>query len=152
MEALNVLRIEKGFITHAEIDGRVTAFDLGMERMMSTRKDFVGKAAASRPGLVDPDREQLVGLRPAGDAKQILPGAFLFDDGDSAKRRNAKGWVTSMGYSPTLEITLALAFLKGGRDRFGDRVRMVDHLRGVSALCEVTDPVAFDGSGGRMRG
>ncbi|MDO7630973.1 MAG: sarcosine oxidase subunit alpha, partial [Loktanella sp.] len=29
MEALNVLRIEKGFITHAEIHGRVTAFDIG---------------------------------------------------------------------------------------------------------------------------
>ncbi|NJR43769.1 MAG: hypothetical protein HC767_15050, partial [Akkermansiaceae bacterium] len=30
MEALNVLRIEKGFITHAEINGRVTAFDIGL--------------------------------------------------------------------------------------------------------------------------
>ena len=28
MEALNVLRLEKGFITHAEIHGRITAFDL----------------------------------------------------------------------------------------------------------------------------
>jgi glycine cleavage system aminomethyltransferase T len=35
MEALNVLRIEKGHITHAEIHGRTTAFDIGMERMVS---------------------------------------------------------------------------------------------------------------------
>jgi sarcosine oxidase subunit alpha len=35
MEALNVLRIEKGFITHAEIHGRVTAHDIGMQGMMS---------------------------------------------------------------------------------------------------------------------
>ena len=30
MEALNVLRIEKGLLTHAEIHGRVTADDVGM--------------------------------------------------------------------------------------------------------------------------
>jgi methylglutamate dehydrogenase subunit C len=46
MEALNVLRIEKGFITHAEIHGRVTAFDIGMEKMVSAKKDCIGKAAA----------------------------------------------------------------------------------------------------------
>ena len=33
VEALNVLRIEKGFITHAEIHGRTTASDIGMDRM-----------------------------------------------------------------------------------------------------------------------
>ncbi|MEM7718744.1 MAG: 2Fe-2S iron-sulfur cluster-binding protein, partial [Pseudomonadota bacterium] len=54
MEALNVLRIEKGFMTHAEIHGRTTAFDIGMAGMMSSKKDFIGKAAAARPGLVDP--------------------------------------------------------------------------------------------------
>ncbi len=32
MEALNVLRIEKGFITHSEIDGRVTALEIGRDR------------------------------------------------------------------------------------------------------------------------
>ncbi len=66
MEALNVLRIEKGFITHAEIHGRVTAFDIGMERMVSAKKDCIGKAAAQRPGLWGPEREQLVGLRAEG--------------------------------------------------------------------------------------
>ena len=64
MEALNVLRIEKGFITHAEIHGRVTAFDIGMERMVSGRKDCVGKTMSERPGLSGSGREQLVGLRP----------------------------------------------------------------------------------------
>ncbi len=54
MEALNVLRIEKGFITHAEIHGRVTAFDIGMERMVSAKKDCIGKAAAQRPACGGP--------------------------------------------------------------------------------------------------
>jgi sarcosine oxidase subunit alpha len=34
----------------------------------------------------------------------------------------------------------------------GQHVRMVDHLRGIEALCEVTDLVAFDKDGERLRG
>jgi heterotetrameric sarcosine oxidase alpha subunit len=152
LEALNVLRIEKGFITHAEIHGRTTAFDIGMERMMSAKKDFIGKAAAARPGLVDPDREQLVGLKPVGAVKQLTAGAHLFDRVAEATRENDQGYVTSVGFSPTLDTFLGLAFLKQGRARHGEVVRMVDHLRGIEALCEVCDPVFFDKDGGRARG
>ena len=38
LEALNVLRIEKGLLTHAEITGRVTASDLGLGKMVSSKK------------------------------------------------------------------------------------------------------------------
>ncbi|MEL6679759.1 MAG: 2Fe-2S iron-sulfur cluster-binding protein, partial [Pseudomonadota bacterium] len=48
MEALNVLRIEKGFITHSEIHGRTTADDIGMGRMVSVKKDAVGKMLSRR--------------------------------------------------------------------------------------------------------
>jgi len=50
-EALNVLRIEKGHITHSEIHGRTTAADCGMGRMVSAKKDCIGKAMSERPGL-----------------------------------------------------------------------------------------------------
>ena len=152
MEALNVLRLEKGFITHAEIHGRVTAFDIGMDRMISPGKDCVGKTMAARPGLVGPDREQLVGLRPVGAVKQLTAGAFLFAQGAEAVRENAQGYTTSVGFSPTLGHFLGLGFLKNGRARHGETVRMVDHLREIEAECLVTDPVAFDPEGGRMRG
>lgn len=152
MEALNVLRIEKGFITHAEIHGRTTAFDIGMDRMMSAKKDFIGKAAAARPGLVDLDREQLVGLKPVGAVKMLTAGAHLFAREAAAVRENGQGYVTSVGFSPTLETFLGLAFLKQGRARHGEVIRMVDHLRGVETLCEVCDPVFFDPDGGRARG
>ncbi|MFN6977619.1 MAG: sarcosine oxidase subunit alpha family protein, partial [Gemmobacter sp.] len=75
MEALNVLRIEKGFITHAEIHGRTTAFDIGMQGMVSAKKDCIGKAASQRPGLTGPEREQLVGLKPVGPADRLTAGA-----------------------------------------------------------------------------
>ena len=61
MEALNVLRLEKGFITHSEIHGRVTADDVGMGRMVSAKKDCIGKTASLRPGLSGEHREQLGG-------------------------------------------------------------------------------------------
>ncbi len=153
MEALNVLRIEKGFITHAEIHGRTTAFDIGMQRMLSPKKDdFIGKAAAARPGLMDDDREQLVGLKPAGAVKQIMPGAHIFEPGKDPVRVNDQGYVTSVCYSPTVESVLALAFLKDGRTRHGDTVMAVDHMRGVTTECIVCDPVFFDPQGGRLRG
>jgi len=151
MEAMNVLRIEKGFITHAEIHGRVTAYDIGMQGMMSDRKDFIGRAAAARPGLLE-DRQELVGLRPAGAAQGLMAGAHLFAEGAAPVRQNDEGYVTSSCYSPTLGSVLALGFLRHGRARHGERVVAVDGLRGQTTVCEVTGPVAFDPDGGRMRG
>ncbi len=152
MEALNVLRIEKGFITHAEIHGRTTAFDIGMNRMVSPKKDCIGQAASRRLGLLDEDREQLVGLKPAGAVKQLTAGAHLFEKDADAVRINSQGYTTSVCYSPTLETNLALAFLQGGRARHGEVIKMVDHLSGLTAQVEVCDPVFFDPEGGRARG
>ncbi|WP_417729418.1 sarcosine oxidase subunit alpha family protein [Roseovarius sp.] len=152
LEALNVLRIEKGFITHAEIHGRVTAFDIGMSRMVSDKKDCIGKAAASRVGLRDENREQLVGLKPVGAVKELLAGAHIFDEGAEAVRDQDQGYVTSSCYSPTLGHVIGMGFLKRGSARIGERVRVVDHLRGSETICEVTDLVQFDPEGGRLRG
>jgi sarcosine oxidase subunit alpha len=152
MEALNVLRIEKGFITHAEIHGRVTAFDIGMDRMISRKKDCIGQTAAARTGLMEEDREQLVGLKAVGAVKQLTSGAHLFEQGAPAERVNSQGYTTSEAYSPTLETGLALGFLKRGRARHGEVIRMVDHLREIEASVEVCDPVFFDPEGGRARG
>ncbi len=150
MEALNVLRIEKGFITHAEIHGRVTAFDIGMEKMISAKKDCIGKTMAQREGLVGPEREQLVGLKmPAGTPP--LSGAHLFTKGAPTKRETTQGYVTSFAHSPVLEAALALGFLVNGRARLGEWVRVVDHMRGLDVMAEVCDPVFFDKEGGKLR-
>lgn len=152
MEALNVLRIEKGFITHSEINGTVTVQDLGMERMMSKTKDFIGKAMAARPGLTDKNRARLVGLKPVGAVQEISAGAHLFQTGDPVERIYDQGYVTSVGFSPTLGHMVGLAFLKDGPNRVGETVRMVDHMRGLDTECEVVNPVFFDPEGGRARG
>lgn len=152
MEALNVLRIEKGFITHAEIHGRTTAVDIGMDRMVSQKKDCIGKSAAARPGLTDDAREQLVGLKAVTPTDDLLAGAHLFQQSARAIRVNSEGYMTSVCYSPTLGCNVGLGFLKHGRARHGEVVRMVDHLRSVETLAEICDPVFVDPDGGRARG
>ena len=148
MEALNVMRIEKGFITHAEIHGRITAFDIGMAKMVAAKKDCIGKASARRPGLNGPDREQLVGLRCEAP---IGAGAHLFNPDDKVERVTDQGYVTSVCWSPTLGTYLGLAFLKDGRARHGQRIRLVDHMRKIDVMCEVTDPVFLDPEGAKLR-
>jgi sarcosine oxidase subunit alpha len=152
VEALNVLRIEKGFVTHAEIHGRTTAFDIGMERMISEKKDCIGKAAAARPGLLGPERQQLVGLRAKGADHELSAGAHLFEKDAAATRENSQGYVTSVCYSPTLETYLALGFLENGRARHGEVIKLRDHLRDITQEVTVCDPVFFDPTGGRARG
>ncbi len=151
MEALNVLRIEKGFITHAEIHGRVTAFDIGMEKMVSGKKDCIGKAAAARPGLIGPQRDQLIGLKPIGEGR-ITAGAHLFAPGEALTRVNSQGYVTSVGFSPMFNADLGLGFLRNGRARHGETLRLVDRLRDIDVLCEVCDPVFHDNQGEKLRG
>lgn len=152
MEALNVLRIEKGLITHAEIHGRVTADDIGLGRMIGAKKDCIGKVSSHRPGLSGPAREQLVGLKPVGAVKQFLGGAHLFNVNDATTRENDLGYITSHGFSPHLGHSIAQAFVQNGRARIGEVIRMVDHLRDVETQCEICDPVFFDPEGGRLRG
>jgi methylglutamate dehydrogenase subunit C len=150
MEALNVLRIEKGFITHAEIHGRVTAFDIGMDKMISVKKDCIGKVSAQRPGLIGSEREQLVGLRVSGD-KGLVAGAHLFTQGDAISRAASQGYMTSVCWSPMLNQWLGMGFLRNGRARHGERVRLVDHMRDVDLICEVCDPVFHDPNGEKLR-
>ena len=152
MEALNVLRIEKGHITHAEIHGATTAFDIGFDRMVSRTKDCIGQRMAARPGLVDENRPQLVGLKPVDAGAVLTAGAHLFERGASARRVNDQGYITSAAYSPTLGHAIALGFLERGRARHGEIIRAVDALRETELLCEVCAPVFFDPEGGRLHG
>jgi glycine cleavage system aminomethyltransferase T len=150
MEALNVLRIEKGFLTHAELHGRTTADDLGLGRMLAA-KDCIGKAAAARPGL-QTEREQLVGLRPLDANARLDAGAHVLAPDAEATAANDQGYLTSACFSPTLESWIALGFVRDGRARIGETVRAVCALRRRDVPCRIVPPVFFDPDGGRMRG
>jgi sarcosine oxidase subunit alpha len=120
--------------------------------MVSDSKDCIGKVMSERPGLADPDRERLIGLKPVGAVKQLTAGAHLFDKGADAVRLDDQGYVTSVGFSPTLGHMIGLGFVRRGPERIGETLRLVDHLRGIDTLVELVSPVFLDPDGGRMRG
>ena len=152
LEALNVLRIEKGLPTHAEIDGRVTAADLGLGRMVAAGKDCIGKAMAARPALTAPDRPQLVGVVPLDPGQRLRGGAHLVARGAAPVRTEDQGHLTSACHSPHLGHMIALGFLKGGRGRIGEVVDLVDHVRGGGGPVRVTALPFLDPEGARARG
>jgi sarcosine oxidase subunit alpha len=152
MEALNVLRIEKGHITHSEIHGRVTAFDVGMARMISNKKDCMGKVLAGREGLVDPNRARLVGLRPVGADAHLTAGAHIFAAGAAHVHAHDEGYVTSVAFSPELDTMIGLGFVHNGPERTGERMTVRDHMRDLTVEVEICDPVFVDPEGGRVRG
>jgi sarcosine oxidase subunit alpha len=151
-EALGVMRIEKGHVAGPELNGQTTAADLGFARMMSTRKDYIGRVLADRPALVDPLRPALVGLMPIDRNHAFTAGAQLVRHGSAPVAAHAEGHVTSVAFSPTLGHGIALALLSGGRERHGERIVAHDLLRGQSIAAAVCNPVFLDPEGVRVRG
>jgi methylglutamate dehydrogenase subunit C len=150
-EALGVMRIEKGHPAGNELNGQTTAGDLGMGRMLSTKKDFIGRVMAGRPGLMDPDRPSLVGIRPL-QGERLRAGGHLLPLGVPAVASNDQGYVTSTAFSPTLGHWVGLVLLKRGAERRGERIIVHDPLRGSDVEVEVCDPVSVDPKGARVRG
>jgi sarcosine oxidase subunit alpha len=152
LEASNALRVEKGHVTGAEANGQTTAHDLRFGRMLSTRKDFIGRAMAGRPALTDPARPTLVGLRPLGKGRRPNAGAHLLPQGRAAIAANDQGYVTSVAYSPVLGQWVGLGLLSHGPARVGEVVRAYDPVRAGDVAVEVVDPVFVDPEGARVRG
>jgi methylglutamate dehydrogenase subunit C len=151
-EALGVMRIEKGHVGGGELNGQTTARDLGLGRMMSTRKDYIGRVMAQRPGLVDPDRPALVGIKPVDPEARPRAGAHLIPEGAEPVAANDQGHVTSVAYSPSLGHWIGLALFARGPERHGERVRAYDPVRGGDTPVEVCAPTFLDPSGERLRG
>jgi sarcosine oxidase subunit alpha len=150
-EALGVMRIEKGHAAGNEINGQTTARDLGLEKMMSTKKDYIGRAMAQREALLAPDRPALVGMKPVNRAERLRAGAHLIAPAAEPVASNDQGHVTSVAFSPTLGHWIGLGLLTGGALRHGERVRSYDPVRGGDVLVEVCAPAFYDYSGERLR-
>ncbi len=149
-EALGVLRVEKGHAAGNELNGQTTAADLGLGRMLSTKKDFIGRAMAQRPGLTDPDRPVLVGLKPVDRAARLRGGAHLVRRDAEGTAADDEGHVTSVAYSPALEQWIGLGLLARGAERTGEIVRAYDPIRAGDVAVEVVSPVFVDPEGQRL--
>jgi sarcosine oxidase subunit alpha len=151
-EALGVMRIEKGHPAGNELNGQTTAHDLGMAKLLSKKKDFIGRAMAARPALTDPARPSLIGLRPVNRADRLRAGSHLLPQAVPAVASNDQGYVTSVAYSPGLSHWIGLALLADGPSRLGEIIRVYDPVRNGDLLAEVVSPVFYDPEGEKLRG
>ncbi|MER5696823.1 sarcosine oxidase subunit alpha family protein [Streptomyces mirabilis] len=152
-ETMHVLRAEKGYpIIGQDTDGTVTPQDLGMNWVVSKKKpDFIGKRSYARADSVRADRKHLVGLLPEDPGTFLPEGTHLVADSElPAPPVPMLGHVTSSYRSAALGRTFALALIKGGRDRIGERLYapVGDRLVPVT----VASSVLYDPEGARRDG
>lgn len=150
-EALGVMRIEKGHVAGNELNGQTTARDLGLERMMSKKKDFIGRVMAARPGLTRSDRPRFIGFKPVDRGRRLRAGSHFIPAGHSESAENDQGFMSSVAFSPELNHWIGLGFLKDGPDRIGERLVAADPLHGESIEVEVCFPTFVDPGEERLR-
>lgn len=150
-EALGVMRIEKGHIGGAEINGTTTAADLGLGKMMSTKKDYIGRVLAQREGLADPSRPSFAGFRPVDRSQRLRAGAHFLPKDAGSYASNDQGYMTSVAYSPMCGHWIGLGLIQNGAGRIGEVVRAYDPVRNGDTLVEIVSPVFFDAEGERLR-
>jgi methylglutamate dehydrogenase subunit C len=150
-EALGVMRIEKGHVAGNELDGRTTACDLGLGRMMSSKKDYIGRVLAERPALTQPERMRFVGLKPTDRSKRLRAGAHVVPLDAEIVAANDQGVMTSVGFSPSLAHWIGLGLLQRGRERFGEVMLAADPLRNNNVEVEICAPCFIDPKGERLR-
>lgn len=151
-ETMHVLRAEKGFIIAGQdTDGSVTPMDLDMGWAVGMKKpfQFIGKRGMQRQDCVREDRKQLVGLLTSNPSVVLQEGAQAVLDPNAPKPMPMVGHVTSSYYSPNLERSIAMALIKGGLNKKGEKVYfpMAD---GQVIEAEITSPVFLDPQGERQ--
>jgi len=148
LEALDILRVEKGYLTGAELNGQTAPKDLGFERLLKLDNRGVGRGLLDRPAFSERVRPTLVGLRAADGSSKFLGGAQLTATSD---QRRGRGHVTSAVYSPALKQWIGLALLARDLAREGEIVLARDPLRGLETPVRVTATAHFDPSSERMK-
>ncbi|WP_165670388.1 sarcosine oxidase subunit alpha [Metapseudomonas otitidis] len=151
-ETMHVLRAEKGFIiVGQDTDGSVTPDDLGMGWCVGRNKPFswIGWRGMNREDCLREDRKQLVGLKPLDPNKVLPEGAQLVFDPKQAIPMTMVGHVTSSYMSASLGYPFALAMVKGGLKRMGERV-FAPLADGSVIEAEICSSVFYDPKGDRQ--
>jgi sarcosine oxidase subunit alpha len=149
IEALQILRTEKGYLhIGTDTDGTTLPQDVGLARGIERKAaNFVGRRSLARPAARDAGRLQLVGLKPVDGRTRLAVGAHIAAHAPPAA---IEGRVTSSCLSPTLGSPVALALLRDGAARLGERVRLW-HLHAM-AEAEVVKTPFIDPQGRRLEG
>jgi sarcosine oxidase, subunit alpha len=149
IEALQVMRIEKGYLhVGTDTDGTTLPGDVGFARGLARKAEaFVGRRSLLRPAARDPQRLQLVGLKPADGRTPLPVGAHIAAHAPPAA---VDGRITSSCMSPQLGHPVALGLLRCGAERCGERVQ-VYHLGTLIEALVVPTPFV-DPAGLRVHG
>jgi sarcosine oxidase subunit alpha len=151
LEALGTMRIEKGHVTHAELDGRMTIDDAGLGKMASAKKAYIGKALKERPELTRADRPRLVGVFPKNRDQTFNAGAIICAADEVSG--HGEGWITAVTHSPELGHWIGIGFIKGGHEAWQDKALVAaDPVRKGNIDIEVVSPQMVDPAGERMHG
>ncbi len=152
-ETMHVLRAEKGFIiVGQDTDGSMTPYDMNHGWAVANNKpfSFIGKRGMNRQDCLRSDRKQLVGLMTSDPLADLPEGAQAVRDPDQAIPMSMVGHVTSSYYSATLERRIAMAVIKDGLNRLGEKVYFP--LKGGTVIeATICSPVFFDPDGVRQK-
>ncbi len=151
LEALSLLRAEKGFIiVGQDTDASTTPADAGLGWMMTKERDYLGKRSFRRPAMTAPGRRRLVGFLSADPATVVPEGAQLVEDPAQPKPMTMLGHVTSSFWSATLGRSFGLAMVKDGTGRLGQT--LFASTGSASVAVTIVDPVFYDREGARRDG
>lgn len=146
LEAMEFLRIEKGhLVVGGEVDGRMTPYDLALDRMLNKAGGYIGASGLARPALSEAGRRQLVGLEAiAGD---IPEGAMLIP----SEGASPQGHVSAAAFRIVTGGSVALGQLTDGFSRHGEILIASSPTRGQQARVRVVPPHFYDAAGERYR-
>ncbi len=147
LEALDILRVEKGYLVGSELNGETTPMDLHLG-LASLGNACVGHELLDRPAFHEPARRCLIGIRASDGCAKFLAGAQLVTA--DAQTRPC-GYVTSSVYSPTLGEWIGLALVARRTAIEGTVLTACDPLRGGNTTVRLVPPVHVDPDGLRMR-
>ena len=151
LEALASLRIEKGHVAGLELDHRTTLDDLGLARMASKEKAYVGRELRARPILQSDQRWSLVGIECLEPGRRLRGGSILFAAGEPIAG-HGRGYITSVTWSPELDRYIALGLYKGGLRHEGAEIVCAFPLKGEQVRARIVSPVFIDRDGARLHG
>jgi sarcosine oxidase subunit alpha len=148
LEAVDILRVEKGYLAGFEMNGQTTPHDLGLSGLVKAGGRCVGSELLDRPAFHEPARPRLVGLRAADGRARFLPGAQLTMPDDPV---HACGFVTSAVYSPALGQWIGLALAARALAADGTLLVARDPLRVGNTAVRIVPPVHFDPGAERIK-
>jgi sarcosine oxidase subunit alpha len=116
--------------------------------MLKKKGDYIGRALAQRPGMTDPSRPRLVGVRSIDPARQIRAGSHLLLPGGDGR---SEGWISSATQSVVEPGWIGLGMLRDGEARIGTEMLAANPLMNEEVQVKIVSPHMHDPENLRVR-